>query len=265
MTVVNLKNLLSRVRTERGPIRLENQKPMESGKQSAVVDLGETLANDASHPTWITMNTPLGVIISNNFLTMGIANRILRALNLLESDFIRLRGRKCIPLGGRVTPQGLIPKDDIPEWLKRVMKNVHELSLQSLGLPPPNHALVNVYDPGEGIMAHEDGPAYTPYAAILSLGSGSVFDFVSKTVPRVSTGQIYLPVGSLMLFHSAAYEDVLHEFRFTKFDPLDEAVFNHEAVETHPERLGESILCGDVLTRGRRISITMRHVPTYTS
>lgn len=33
----------------------------------------------------------------------------------------------------------------------------------------PNHALVNRYEPGEGIEAHEDGPVFLPFAAIVSL------------------------------------------------------------------------------------------------
>lgn len=32
-----------------------------------------------------------------------------------------------------------------------------------------NHVLVNEYQPGQGIMAHQDGPLYTPAVAILSL------------------------------------------------------------------------------------------------
>ena len=34
-----------------------------------------------------------------------------------------------------------------------------------------NHALVNVYERTDGIMAHEDGPLYRDCAAILSLGA----------------------------------------------------------------------------------------------
>lgn len=32
-----------------------------------------------------------------------------------------------------------------------------------------NHVLINEYRPGEGIMAHQDGPLYTSAVAILSL------------------------------------------------------------------------------------------------
>ena len=45
---------------------------------------------------------------------------------------------------------------------------------------PPNHVLLNEYQPGEGIMAHKDGPLYLNWVVIISLGSNSGFDFVSK-------------------------------------------------------------------------------------
>ena len=35
----------------------------------------------------------------------------------------------------------------------------------------PNHVLINEYKPGEGIMPHEDGGAYAPVVATVSLGS----------------------------------------------------------------------------------------------
>ncbi|KAI9747229.1 MAG: hypothetical protein M1835_002175 [Candelina submexicana] len=44
----------------------------------------------------------------------------------------------------------------------------------------PNHVLVNEYTPGQGIMPHEDGDAYYPLVATVSLGSAIVLDFYSK-------------------------------------------------------------------------------------
>lgn len=45
----------------------------------------------------------------------------------------------------------------------------------------PNHVLVNEYHPGEGIMAHEDGPAYHPMVATVSLGAPIVLDVFEKS------------------------------------------------------------------------------------
>ncbi|KAJ1020031.1 hypothetical protein NDA16_004311 [Ustilago loliicola] len=40
----------------------------------------------------------------------------------------------------------------------------------------PNHCLVNEYLPGQGIMPHEDGPAYFAAVATISLGSHALLD-----------------------------------------------------------------------------------------
>lgn len=40
----------------------------------------------------------------------------------------------------------------------------------------PNHCLVNEYLAGQGIMPHEDGPAYYPAVATISLGSHTLLD-----------------------------------------------------------------------------------------
>ncbi|KAI9672830.1 MAG: hypothetical protein M1831_000266 [Alyxoria varia] len=45
----------------------------------------------------------------------------------------------------------------------------------------PNHILINHYRPGEGIHPHEDGPAYAPVTATVSLGSHAVLDVYEKS------------------------------------------------------------------------------------
>ena len=44
----------------------------------------------------------------------------------------------------------------------------------------PNHVLINEYKPGEGIMPHEDGPAYSAITATVSLGSYTVLEIYRK-------------------------------------------------------------------------------------
>jgi len=44
----------------------------------------------------------------------------------------------------------------------------------------PNHVLINEYRPGQGIMPHEDGAAYFPLVATISLGSAIVLDIYEK-------------------------------------------------------------------------------------
>ncbi|KAJ1552118.1 Alpha-ketoglutarate-dependent dioxygenase alkB 6 [Cladochytrium tenue] len=47
-----------------------------------------------------------------------------------------------------------------------------------------NHCLVNEYLPGQGIMPHEDGPAYHPVVATVSLGSHAVLRFAPTRARR---------------------------------------------------------------------------------
>lgn len=44
----------------------------------------------------------------------------------------------------------------------------------------PNHVLINEYRPGQGIMPHEDGAAYYPLVATVSLGAPIVLDIYEK-------------------------------------------------------------------------------------
>ncbi|XP_047258954.1 alpha-ketoglutarate-dependent dioxygenase alkB homolog 6 isoform X2 [Capsicum annuum] len=81
----------------------------------------------------------------------------------------------CYPMaGGVVHEKGLIAQD-LPPWLTRITRRINEKS----GLFPSsiNHVLINEYLPNQGIMPHQDGPAYYPVVAILSLGSPVVIDF----------------------------------------------------------------------------------------
>jgi len=83
--------------------------------------------------------------------------------------------------------------------------------------PLPNHVLVNEYLPGQGIMPHEDGSAYWPVVATVSLGASLVLDlyekkedeeaFASKKQPRY---RIFQEPGSLLVTRGSAYDSMLH-------------------------------------------------------
>jgi alkylated DNA repair protein alkB family protein 6 len=71
----------------------------------------------------------------------------------------------------------------LPSWL---ISPVIEPRLKELGIfndaphGAPNHVLVNEYHPGQGIMPHEDGAAYYPLVATVSLGAPIVLDLFKK-------------------------------------------------------------------------------------
>jgi alkylated DNA repair protein alkB homolog 6 len=260
---VNIKSLLKRVKDEKS--RLASTEEKRNTTMGQACDL-ELLLDNRPSELMAFESAVSGVLVANNFLSVGESRDIESACDGMKSGLIPLRGRRCILLGGRVTNEGLIPSDNIPKWLSRLMHHIHKTILADLHLPCPNHALINLYAPGEGIMAHEDGPAYSGYATILSLGSACVFDFVSKDPSRAVIAQVALPVGSLLVFHDSAYRDVFHEYKFSLTDELHADLLNRSVLFEDHSFLGTaSIGEYSILHRGHRTSITMRHVPPIVS
>ena len=68
--------------------------------------------------------------------------------------------------------------------------------MEAMSMGVPNHVLANVYQPGQGIMAHQDGPLYFPCTCIISLGEPAVMRFFKK-----------LPQGTRINSSIAAYFD----------------------------------------------------------
>ncbi|KAL5853869.1 hypothetical protein ACOSQ3_008987 [Xanthoceras sorbifolium] len=100
------------------------------------------------------------------------------------SKWKSLKNRRLQNWGGVVHEKGLLPQD-LPPWLTKITQRIYEKS----GLFPSaiNHVLINEYLPNQGIMPHQDGPAYFPVVAILSLGSPVVMDFTPHSKLRTST------------------------------------------------------------------------------
>lgn len=72
--------------------------------------------------------------------------------------------------------------EPLPPWLETpLIPKMQELGIwDNTPHGAPNHVLVNEYQPGEGIMPHEDGPAYYPMVATVSLGAPIVLDVFEK-------------------------------------------------------------------------------------
>lgn len=126
-----------------------------------------------------------------------------------------------------------------------------------------NHALVNVYDDGCGILPHEDGPLYAPVVCIVSCGASRSMRFEPKrrresmTTTRMgdegrddddsqalevlTSFEVCLPARSLLVFYGAAYTDYLHG--------IDD--------ETSAEDARRDATSA---SRGPRVSLTLRRV-----
>lgn len=203
-----------------------------------------------------------------------------------------LKNRRLQNWGGVVHEKGLISQD-LPPWLTKVTQRIHE----ELGIFPaaPNHVLINEYLPDQGIMPHQDGPAYFPAASILSLGSPVVMNFTphlklsncggsteyedsSQNSEKVSVEPLDNPSSfslllmprSLLIFKDLAYSDYLHGIEDTAVQPFDGAVNLTEAAKDSGfNELLSSLTCAEetssvdakILRRTtKRVSLTCRLV-----
>ena len=112
---------------------------------------------------------------------------------------------------------------------------------------PPNHVLVNEYQPGQGIMPHTDGPAYDSATATISLGGSDVIfklwprhhdDEKARRVAEPTLEVVLHGNGSLVVFTGDAYINHMHS--------IDEV-------------LEETTSIGTKIARGYRVSLTFRH------
>ncbi|KAF3966149.1 hypothetical protein CMV_009731 [Castanea mollissima] len=170
------------------------------------------------------------------------------------SKWKSLKNRRLQNWGGVVHEKGLLPQE-LPPWLTKITEKIYEES----GLFPSaiNHVLINEYLPNQGIMPHQDGPAYFPVVAILSLGSPAVMDFTPHSRLRSCTNNvedtnsdgrtsdigkdkllgddhsfsIVLMPRSLLIFKDEAYSDYLHGIKDSEVQEYDGAVNEIEALK----------------------------------
>ncbi|GME27967.1 alkbh6 protein [Neofusicoccum parvum] len=139
----------------------------------------------------------------------------------------------------------------------------------------PNHCLVNEYRRGEGIMPHEDGSAYAPVVATVSLGDTVVLDVTPKPtwegtsdhsqeeadgnkVEIQTKWRIICEPRSLLITTRSAYTTTLHGIPPVEYD----AELGPETVANWP-LLGDAqqyLDAGGKNERGTRVSLTFRDV-----
>ncbi|XP_075491288.1 alkylated DNA repair protein ALKBH6 homolog isoform X3 [Primulina tabacum] len=137
----------------------------------------------------------------------------------------------------------------VPPWLEHV---THRIYAESKLFPSAiNHVLINEYLSDQGIMPHQDGPAYVPVVAILSLGSPVIMNFtphqsfknaggmmgfnndtisesaplhVNESLSEHRPFSVALMSRSLLIFKDAAYSDYLHGIEDSELQRYDEAI-----------------------------------------
>lgn len=132
-----------------------------------------------------------------------------------------------------------------------------------------NHVLVNEYLPGQGIMAHTDGPLFHPVICTISCGSHTILRFHesdcdneytdvapnANNQPRKKVCQLLIEPRSLLMLKDEMYTKYLHSIADETYDTISADWANLEQCVESRDRVGETI------ERNRRISLTIRHVP----
>jgi alkylated DNA repair protein alkB family protein 6 len=143
---------------------------------------------------------------------------------------------------------------------------------------PPNHVLLNEYQPGQGIMPHTDGPMYENCTATLSLTSSVVMEFTKRwteqeqinnplemphttqTPPESSPSsscssplKVLLQPGSLLVFQDDAYINYCHGIVMNVWQDV---ITNEMAcLNAKPTADNQTV----IVPRGLRYSLTFRH------
>lgn len=204
-----------------------------------------------------------------------------------------LKNRRLQNWGGVVHEKGLLPQD-LPPWLTDIIQKIFDES--RLFPSAINHVLINEYLPNQGIMPHQDGPAYFPVVAIVSLGSPVVMDFSPHLGLTISTNQsgnmedelsctgapdgnlqknhspfsILLLPRSLLIFKDKAYSEYMHGIKDCPLQQCDRVVnvgefFKYREANqiTGSKDLyeGTDVDLNSINRTTNRISLTCRVVP----
>lgn len=157
------------------------------------------------------------------------------------------------------------------ELLSFNQTNIEDLNNE---IPLINHVLVNRYGPDEGILHHEDGPAYYPTVAIISLNESCILSWKEKFKSHNDDNdvcQIFLESNSCVLFSHALYSSYLHGIEASHFQCVlpsstsmnNIATTNNDCIKTNVcvnrDKCTVNKQNGCFERRGVRISLTLRH------
>ncbi|CAK9811615.1 Alpha-ketoglutarate-dependent dioxygenase alkB homolog 6 [Anthophora plagiata] len=194
-----------------------------------------------------------------NFITQEEEDEIVKHVNNAPlPKWTQLSHRRLQNWGGIPHPKGMIA-EEIPGWLQKYINQVSACNIferEKL----PNHVLINEYLPGQGIMAHSDGPLFHPIVTTISCGSHTLLDFykrVSSTEQHQPDLQFsfLLEPKSLFILQGDLYHNYLHSIAERGTDVVAKSLIKNLDI------CGEKFSEGQTLKRGIRLSLTIRHVP----
>ena len=192
-----------------------------------------------------------------NFVGVEYATYLLDTVRHI-SGWRDLKNRRLLSLGGTPHPCGSwsLP---LPRFLQALALHMAPI----FGGVPPNQVLINDYAAGQGIDAHKDGPLYEPVAAVISLDSAAMLDFLHDDRDSSSDEgvvcSLLLEPRSLVIFSGAAYCKLKHQIASRHKDVVDTSTcINVEYCSDQYKQHGCTIF------RGQRLSLTFRRFSTVT-
>ncbi|EMD85276.1 hypothetical protein COCC4DRAFT_207950 [Bipolaris maydis ATCC 48331] len=115
-----------------------------------------------------------------NFISVEEETSILQKIPAQRWTYLSHRRLQAIP--STLTKNNTLLASPLPVYLTTpIIDRFKDLSIfDHTPHQQPNHVLVNEYKPGQGIMPHEDGDAYAPVVATVSLGAPLCLDILAK-------------------------------------------------------------------------------------
>ena len=191
-----------------------------------------------------TASVPVGLDYHPDFLAVSEEDRLLAHID--SSEWLTDLSRRVMHFGYKYdyTSRNLDETARIgplPEWLAQLAHMVREAASEEAKRlldpqQPFEQAIINEYEPGQGIAPHKDRDCFGPVVATVSLGSAVNMDFCCD-----STGDEYvqrLEPRSLVLLHGDARFKWRHGIAKRQSDTLN----------------------GQKTKRQRRVSITFRTI-----
>jgi alkylated DNA repair protein alkB homolog 6 len=225
-------------------------------REAGAVDSGSVgCAGLLPRPEHVVVSPLRSCWLIPDYVTPREEAELLEKVDSPAARWTQLSGRRVQRLGGVVHETAGLLAAPLPKWVvERVVQRLQrEINLYA-GRPRLNHLLINAYEPGEGILPHQDGPLYEPLVAILSLGDHAVMVFTPHVDhAEMPTHRIWLPPRSLLLFTDDAYVKYLHS--------IDACVADDPATVCNPPPHTNLIDAPHPIPRtGRRVSLTCRTV-----
>ena len=183
-----------------------------------------------------------------------------------KPKWTQLKNRRLQNWGGLPPSSAEKPMmiEPMPDWLDTYCDKLRHIFDEH----KPNHVLINEYEPGQGIMAHKDGPSYFPTICNVSMGSHTLLD-IYKTPNNDETTtdlnerymfSLLLERRSLLILKEDMYTNYMHGINECSEDRIEsiDRIKNLDLVES---KLRGELKSGSVLKRDTRVSLTIRYVP----